>query len=453
MFSYIPSTQAIEYGGIGIRPAYPRTDNPRTQSIFVHTLEPGSVTNEGVEVVNNTQQEKRLKVYSTDGTASNDGAFTCKQLSAEKEGVGAWIALEEEEVTLPPLSSKIVNFTINVPEDPLVGENDGCIAMQEIKEVVEGADKQSGVQLSLRTGIRVALTVPGDLRKGVDLLALSVTRNDNGKYVLHPAVKNNGNVGLDVDIQVITRYWTGYKFFENGGGYTLLTRKETKWNYEIPNSFWGGVMISRLYGSYDPNVDTEIGQSHDFNKILVKGPFKLFWMMPSLWGFVIELLILLSLLGLGFLIFLKRKQMAWMKKDWKAYKVKKDETIMTLAKKFNVGWHLLAVKNRIKAPYILVPGDNIWVPSDADKLAVEPVKKDWLAGLKMFKRKPVDTTPRERKMITVEADAGDTIKDVAVWAGISLREFKKLNNITKAGNFKAKPGQEFIVPDPDHNEG
>ena len=29
---------AIEYGGFGGKPAYPRADNPRTESIFVHTL-------------------------------------------------------------------------------------------------------------------------------------------------------------------------------------------------------------------------------------------------------------------------------------------------------------------------------------------------------------------------------------------------------------------------------
>lgn len=32
---------AIEYGGFGGRPAYPREDNARTESIFIHTLEPG----------------------------------------------------------------------------------------------------------------------------------------------------------------------------------------------------------------------------------------------------------------------------------------------------------------------------------------------------------------------------------------------------------------------------
>ncbi len=40
------SVEAIEYGGFGGRPAYPRADNPRTESIFLYTLEPGAVQKE-----------------------------------------------------------------------------------------------------------------------------------------------------------------------------------------------------------------------------------------------------------------------------------------------------------------------------------------------------------------------------------------------------------------------
>ena len=42
----VASSFAIEYGGFGGRPAYPRADNPRTESIFIHTLEPGAIQKE-----------------------------------------------------------------------------------------------------------------------------------------------------------------------------------------------------------------------------------------------------------------------------------------------------------------------------------------------------------------------------------------------------------------------
>jgi len=43
---FITPTHAIEYGGFGGRPAFPRADNARTESIFIHTLEPGAVQKE-----------------------------------------------------------------------------------------------------------------------------------------------------------------------------------------------------------------------------------------------------------------------------------------------------------------------------------------------------------------------------------------------------------------------
>lgn len=99
---FIPflSAQAVEYGGFGGRPAYPRADNPRTESIFIHTLEPGAVQEEGVLVVNNTAEPKTLLVYATDSTPSTGGAFACKQFSEPKVDVGAWITLANQRLRL-----------------------------------------------------------------------------------------------------------------------------------------------------------------------------------------------------------------------------------------------------------------------------------------------------------------------------------------------------------------
>lgn len=44
--SYTSFVSAIEYGGFGGRPAFPREDNARTESIFIHTLDPGAVQKE-----------------------------------------------------------------------------------------------------------------------------------------------------------------------------------------------------------------------------------------------------------------------------------------------------------------------------------------------------------------------------------------------------------------------
>lgn len=160
------TAEAIEYGGFGGRPAYPRAGNPRTESIFVHTLEPGAIQKEGIKVVNNTPTKKTFLIYGGDSTPSTDGAFACKQLSEEKNDVGAWIKLDKSEVTMDPSTNQVIPFTITVPQNASVGEHNGCILIQEKKDKQEG---QAGMALSVRTGIRVAITIPGDLVRKLEI--------------------------------------------------------------------------------------------------------------------------------------------------------------------------------------------------------------------------------------------------------------------------------------------
>lgn len=124
---------AIEYGGVGGRPAYPQPGNPRTDSIFIHTLEPGTEQKEGVRIVNNTKEIKTLILYASDSTPSTGGSFACEQFSEPKDDVGAWITLDKKEVTLEPATNVIVPFVISVPENADVGEHNGCILIQEKK--------------------------------------------------------------------------------------------------------------------------------------------------------------------------------------------------------------------------------------------------------------------------------------------------------------------------------
>ncbi len=211
--------QAVEYGGIGGRPAYPVAGNPRTESIFIHTLNLGDVQKEGVLIVNNSGETKTILVYGVDSTPSTGGAFACKQFSEPKTDVGAWISLSESEVTLAPAANKLVPFMITVPNSASVGEHNGCIILQEKKAAVEN---QGGASLSFRTGLRVAITVPGDLSRKLEIAGFDLTKKDNGNFLLQPKVKNLGNVSIDADAKVTTRYFFGLTYMNDGGQYPIL---------------------------------------------------------------------------------------------------------------------------------------------------------------------------------------------------------------------------------------
>jgi len=48
--------------------------------------------------------------------------------------------------------------------------------------------------------------------------------------------------------------------------------------------------------------------------------------------------------------------------NWVQYKVKKDDDINSLSKKYDINWKILAKTNKLKAPYIIRSGDILKVP-------------------------------------------------------------------------------------------
>ena len=299
VFLFLPLTaHAIEYGGIGGKPAYPRADNPRTESIFIHTLEPGATQEEGVTVINNSPTQKTLSVYAVDSTPSSGGGFACKQLSEEKTGVGTWITIDKSEVVLEPNTNEVVPFTINVPQNADVGEHNGCILIQEVKPETEG---QKGMALAFRTGMRVAITIPGEIIKKLELVGFTTTKNKKGIIVLTPKVKNSGNVSVNPDVSIATHSILGANILRQGdklGGKYLVLRNDTsEWNFELKKPFWGGWYRSDLSVEYD-NGQKEV-------RLTGSSPF-FSWPTPK--GLAIEIAIFLLLIGATYLLFILKSK-------------------------------------------------------------------------------------------------------------------------------------------------
>ncbi len=350
--------EAIEYGGIGGRPAYPRADNPRTESIFIHTLEPGEIKEEGVSLVNNTSETKTLLVYAVDSVVSSGGAFACRQQSEPQESVGAWIMLGEGEVILEPSTNRTIPFTIAVPQNASAGEHNGCIVVQEKKEKDPG---QTGVSLSFRTGLRVAVTVPGDITRKLEIAGFKIEKN-GGSVVYHPSVKNIGNVSIDADVKIATAHFLSLENSEYGGQYPILRDELSDWNFEVKKPFWGGFYRAAMTVEYEEGIQVEIGKENGNNKIVLVGPSAWYFVPPTFWAFLIELSVLFLIIFLILACCWYHKRKKWIRKNWVDYTVKANEDIRILAAKFSVSWKLLAKTNKISAPYTLSSGLRIKVP-------------------------------------------------------------------------------------------
>ena len=300
----VSSVHAIEYGGFGGTPAYPRSDNPRTQSIFIHAIDPGATQLDAVLVVNNSSERKTLMVYAADSTPSSGGGFACKQLAEDKTDVGAWITLSKSEVTVEPGKNEIVPFTIAAPLDASVGEHNGCILIQE-KKATTG---QTGATVSVRTGIRVVVTIPGDMIRKLEIVGFTVSPGGLG-YILHPLVKNDGNVSIDASVSVDTRNFIGFGHLKQGGQYPILRGATSEWNFEVPKPFWGLWYRSSFTVTYDSNPEAGVGVISGKTLTVLQGPTVWFFTMPaplSILAYVVGILIIVGIIA--WMIFRKRKK-------------------------------------------------------------------------------------------------------------------------------------------------
>lgn len=361
-FVSIQITHAIEYGGFGGRPSFPRADNPRTESIFVHTVDVGDIVQEGVTVINNSAERQSLLVYATDSARSTDGAFACKQLSEERTNAGSWISLEPTEVILPAYGSQFIPFSINIPDTAGVGEHNGCILIQKIiPEDTEGAEERSGANISVRTGLRVALTITGDIERKIEIDGLDVTLTERDTFIIHPSIKNTGNVSVDVDLIVRTRSFLGYLVKENSGEYPILRNEISAWNFESYKPFFGGFNFVSMEVRYSD--DDNLGEK---NQIL-QHPTLVFFSFPTIPGLIIQILFLIIIVFLCIFYRKRRKEKLWIKTEWKEYDVKEGDDIKTLADQRGTSWKLIVKVNNLNPPYVLKEGDCIIIPEQINK--------------------------------------------------------------------------------------
>jgi LysM repeat protein len=349
---FIPTTYAIEYGGVGLIPANPDPNNNRTQSIFVETLKPlESKTNE-ILVVNNSSVTKTLLIYAVDSQKASDGAFACAQYSDPKKNVGNWIELKESEVTLEPSTNKKVAFTITVPENIGVGEENGCIIVQE-KE--SNLSQLAGATLSFRTGVRVAVTIPGQQIRNIGLEKFDIdTKGLEPKLLTIIEAKNSGNTSVDTDI---TLYQGDKELVKNT--YPILRGDTATYNIELDKPYWGGFIEYTTEISYDKSATT-LGIDSGQEKEVIKKTIQVFvfpqpqaiFVIVGIFGLVVIVLFLSVRLLLRY-----RYRRLWTEE----YIVGEGEDLESISEKLGLPWKIMARVNRIKPPYAVEPGHKIKV--------------------------------------------------------------------------------------------
>lgn len=360
---------AINYGGVGGRPAYPNSSNPRTRSIFIYQLKPGQGASDGLRILNNTRQSQTITIDAVDSELASGGAFTCKQAVEPKDDVGAWIRLDTTTVSVAPNSDQVVPFSISVPADKNVGvgEHDGCITIQAASQTA-AKSKQPGIVLSFRSAIRVVVTIPGKIVKKLSIVSVKVTPAKDNKYQITPVVSNDGNVSLDTQMQpkLLSIFGTEVSSAK-GGTSPVLPRSKASLNFEVKRPFWGGLYRAQVVASYNANPSTELGMNNGSNRTAQTLNSVVFFAAPQPLAALIELVILAVIAIAAYRLIDNRKHAKHVRTHWGPYTAKKSDTLDKLASERGTTWKRIAKVNKLKPPYALSKGQKLKLPAKAKK--------------------------------------------------------------------------------------
>ncbi|MET3905249.1 DUF916 domain-containing protein [Paenarthrobacter sp. 4246] len=183
---------AVDNGTLGIR--------PETESDFFHlSLHPGAATEATAVVSNHTSSPVTLLTYPVDGENTVQGTFAMAAQSTPREGVGAWVELEAERITVPANTQLKVPFRLTVPEGTPPGDYAGGLIIQsptvEGKTTAVNGDTAVRLDTIQRQGVRIYLNVAGTAAKSLAHGSLSWKQNgDNLDFIL--PVRNTGNTIL-----------------------------------------------------------------------------------------------------------------------------------------------------------------------------------------------------------------------------------------------------------------
>jgi hypothetical protein len=161
-------------------------DGPDGRGEFGYVAEPGSAVADHAAVRNFGTSPLTVELSVQDAAQADDGAFVLLDPGEEPNGVGTWVRLEQRELTVPPRSSTVVPFTLEIPADAEPGDHAGGLIAVSVVERTDGSS------VHYRVGSRVHVRVGGSIAASLDLAS------SGGRYSLPAGPLAPGALALEV---------------------------------------------------------------------------------------------------------------------------------------------------------------------------------------------------------------------------------------------------------------
>ena len=351
-------------GGIGGRPANPDPNNPRTESIFIYTLDKGASKQDQVLVSNGSSETKTVELYPVDGVVTNTGAYTCKQRAEARSAIGEWLTLDRTIVTLDPGATTRVDFVLNMPANADVGEHNGCIVF-ETKD--DEGQANGSIRVKTRQAVRVVATVPGQLHREITMTSFNIRRDTNAanRQLRHYDIglKNVGKVSADTSVRVQLTTLFGKELYRNGGQYPVLADQKLELSFDdTTRPFFGGWYKVTAQITYNKTAGSFGLSKNEQDLVVVNADPQVIFIAPSVGGIVVIAATVGGLVAAYVYRRVHKSRKAARYRDWRSYDVQPGDTIESIAAKHHVSWRQLADANALKAPYSLSGHKTLRVP-------------------------------------------------------------------------------------------
>jgi hypothetical protein len=153
-------TPVSVFAQISILPSTSETQkNSKDLTSLIYSLNPGDSVSDTITIKNTQDSDLNILLASNDAQVTSEGVFTVAPNSQENKLLGAWIQIQEKNISVPAKQTREIPFTINIPKEVTTGEYGGAISMS----ILSNSASSAPVTIQNRIAQRIFVAVKGDL--------------------------------------------------------------------------------------------------------------------------------------------------------------------------------------------------------------------------------------------------------------------------------------------------
>lgn len=332
-------------------------------SWFIYEVDPGDSFKDIMAITNNSDHEQTVQIVPVDAEATVSGAFALKPASSEQKNVGSWLSVVgDDAITMGAGERKYFQFMVNVPDDVPPGDYAGGLVL--IPYEVDNGESSSGtgIKTVISVGVRVYMTVSGEVDFNFLWDEYQKSKNANGDYVFNYKFTNDGNVAVEANgsLRLESAFFDSMEIpLTTGVVYAGESIKPIMaWKNPFP---FGPVKATTVVDYSRSNV---VGALSDASLEEWSGSYTedlSFWIIPY-WEFLLAIMVFVGTFGFTYF---RSHRLEKFRSHCSQYVSPIDENLTVIAARAGVSWKMLAKINKLKFPYMVARGQAILAPLSA----------------------------------------------------------------------------------------